>query len=208
MDPKWDEKVLDEMRRYKLDDITVDILGKEGYTTFDMIDILDVDIVLNTLSNKGITSAQLSAFGTMLKERRNRQSELHTSYRIHEWDIDKGIMSDRLKEIIRKHSDILCNNTSNAAFVGILTYLNSRDTLADVEVSMVKSIEHHHKQVDALLSYLKKKSNRAFHELVRALKKYGAGHPADYLIEDYQLAEHLPYNNNITQPKGIVYLLR
>ena len=175
---EWQPGVMETMRKCKLTSTTIDILGHEGFTSFDILDHLDIGVLRSELREINLSMSQRHAFLSMIKSRQRRPLELELQPKSNQ-DF-KGVTSVKHEIVLRKCNHELVNNLKVQE---VLYLLRSDGVLTDVQYEHCNAMQHRYKKVEYLLEILEKGSQRSFLSFMRALRSTKQQHLANYIDE-------------------------
>ena len=155
---EWGPGVKEDMRKYGLNEETIDILGLEGYIEYDAIDKLDEDCVIADLKDMEIIGIQRSAFRTFMKARKSQIAESHKQ--------SSGFMTDNHIDILRKCKPKLASKMRPTE---IIEKLLSEKMLTDFEVEHINSKPTRYEKVISLTDIIMKAEGGCFWSLIKAL---------------------------------------
>ena len=153
----WDAGLVEDMRQCGLTDKTIQILGEEEYTTYNLIDFVDEQLIAEELKDLGIKSGQRLAFLSLKKARQQKRVEGR---------MNKTFMTERHHDLLLKCKPKMADCMDP---VRVLEILQSEKILTDHEREAIKSKTTRYDQVTEMLDCLMKSTDDGFWHLVRAL---------------------------------------
>ena len=176
---EWEPDVKETMRKYKLTTATIDILGREGFTSFAIIDCLEIEEVISELKNHKINTAQRFTFKALMKARRRRLLELELEP--NEGNDFQKILPNDHRKVLRQCKPELLNKL---ILLEVPNLLHADGVLTDAQYEQCNAAHPRYKRVEFLLGILEKGSHRSFMSFMRSLRSTKQQHLANY-IEEY-----------------------
>ena len=177
---EWEPGVKEAMRKYKLTTATIDILGREGFTSFEIIDCLEIEEIVSELKNHKINTAQRFAFKALMKARRRRLLELELEP--NDGKVVETVLSNDHRKVLRQCKTELLAKLS---LLEVPNLLHADGVLTDAEYEECNiPMKTRYKKVEYLLEILDKQSERSFLSFMRALRSTNQQHLVNYIEEN------------------------
>ena len=170
----WAPGVREAMRDGGIDSQTIDLLGREGFTTFSIIHSMDDASILTTLDKFHIPAAQLAALLTLKHKGKKVEASKHTP-------TTSGTHCHGNKLIdLHKHRGELCELIAAG---DVIHKLHIRDIITQTQARHCLLGQTEASQVHRLLTVIECKGHRALVHLYRALVETNQGKAAQLLLD-------------------------
>ena len=183
---QWSPGVKEAMHNHGLNEGSIRKLGEDEFTSFEILDKLDVDSTMEEMrQSKLLSTAQRSAFRSMINSRRSKSSQPESN---RDTRPIGTVMKQEHVDILLKCRVKLADNMKN---LQVIEQLVAEKVLTHVDRYQIKSKPNPYDQNIELLDKIQTQSDDAFFSLVKALKTYHQTHQADLLQENIRMGKSI-----------------
>ena len=180
----WDPGVVREMKRHGLDDQTVNILGKEGFTTTKKISYMDKDAIKEMKEKYELPIAEVGCIKCLVKSiQQEGQENIASLYNCQVVAETAEIIDNKL--ITRKQEDMLIKQAHTLCKIvkplEVFVQLRAAKCLTKEEMDRCRKCDTDYEQVLEMLHIIEKGTYKHYWSLVRVLKSTGQSHAAKLL---------------------------
>ena len=170
---QWEPGLKEEMERYGLNEETINIVGREGYTKRKIIQIMEKNDVAADLVRFNIPSAQIQMFCAFIMDCKKAKSvEIRNTKDIK--------MTDEHQAILLKCKPFLAANMKPEM---VMEILHSKMLLTKYDRDVCNEEKIGYAKVVKLLDLLSEQTEGAFWGLIRALERTNQKHLANMIEE-------------------------